>query len=388
MHKFELSVYKSLWEDKKALTTILNTPNLIKANHTFWREDFDVDPNITETNAEGEAVFTSRMRKVDTGSLMDMRAPLGDSVPEDVKGIEAYQGTIQEFISKGYVETAEMREYKRRLFAEIGDAALVSRFVSDVLQPRVDSANQTLSHMAAQLISTGKIFYAQGVGLKGGILKAAIPAENFLKVGSKAWTDKSALILDDMRKIEQDFRDATGLAIPMQWKITRKMLNNVFLKNEQVIKWIKDMYLVDTGQIGVGSTNLSGLVVNDANFAKYIALVQGISTIRIVDEKQNDVVNGSVNGWKDGVAVFCPDTKLGLVRRTTIADVRYFTAEYTNPSTSFVFGSALDGCAFVRNSIVPNGVLKEWHSDLVLAATPTLDEFLYHYIVDTTSAGS
>ena len=148
------------------------------------------------------------------------------------------------------------------------------------------------------------------------------------------------------------------------------------------------MYLVDTGQIGVGSTNLSGLVVNDANFAKYIALVQGISTIRIVDEKQNDVVNGSVNGWKDGVAVFCPDTKLGLVRRTTIADVRYFTAEYTNPSTSFVFGSALDGCAFVRNSVVPNGVLKEWHSDLVLAATPTLDEFLYHYIVDTTSAGS
>jgi hypothetical protein len=31
--------------------------------------------------------------------------------------------------------------------------------------------------------------------------------------------------------------------------------------------------------------------------------------------------------------------------------------------------------------------LKEWHSDLVLAATPTLDEFLYHYIVDTTTAG-
>ena len=231
MHKFELSVYKSLWEDKKALTTILDTPNLIKANHTFWREDFDVDPNITETNAEGEAVFTSRMRKIDTGSLMDMRAPLGDSVPEDVKGIEAYQGTIQEFISKGYVETAEMREYKRRLFAEIGDAALVSRFVGDVLQPRIDSANQTLSHMAAQLISTGKIFYKQGVGLKGGILKAAIPAENFLKVGKKVWTDPSALILDDMRKIEEDFRDATGLSIPMQWKITRKMLNNVFLKN-------------------------------------------------------------------------------------------------------------------------------------------------------------
>lgn len=388
MHKFELSIYKGLWEDKKALTTILQNPDLIKANHTFWREDFSVDPNITETNAEGEAVFTSRMRKLDVGTLMDMRAPLGDSIPEDAKGMEAYSGTIQEFISKGYVETAEMREYKRRLFAEIGDVALVGRFVEEVLQPRIDSANQTLSHMAAQLISTGKIIYNQGVGMKGSILKAAIPAENFLKAGEKVWTDSSALLLDQMRKIEEDFRDKTGLAIPMQWKITRKMFNNVFLKNEQIVKWIKDMYLVESGQIGVGTTNLSGLVVNEENFNKYIQKVQGLSPIKIVDEKQNDLVNGTVNGWKDGVAVFCPAGKLGLVRRTTIADVRYFTEEYINPSTRFVFASALDGCAFVRNSVVPNGVLKEWHSDLVLAATPTLDEFLYHYIIDTTTANS
>lgn len=388
MHKFELSIYKGLWEDKKALTTILQNPDLIKANHTFWREDFSVDPNITETNAEGEAVFTSRMRKLDVGTLMDMRAPLGDSIPEDAKGMEAYSGSIQEFISKGYVETAEMREYKRRLFAEIGDVALVGRFVEEVLQPRVDSANQTLSHMAAQLISTGKIIYNQGVGMKGSILKAAIPTENFLKAGEKVWTDSSALLIDQMRKIEEDFRDKTGLAIPMQWKITRKMFNNVFLKNEQIVKWIKDMYLVESGQIGVGTTNLSGLVVNEENFNKYIQKVQGLSPIKIVDEKQNDLVNGTVNGWKDGVAVFCPAGKLGLVRRTTIADVRYFTEEYINPSTRFVFASALDGCAFVRNSVVPNGVLKEWHSDLVLAATPTLDEFLYHYIIDTTTANS
>jgi hypothetical protein len=166
------------------------------------------------------------------------------------------------------------------------------------------------------------------------------------------------------------------------------MFNNVFLKNEQIVKWIKDMYLVESGQIGVGTTNLSGLVVNEENFNKYIQKVQGLSPIKIVDEKQNDLVNGTVNGWKDGVAVFCPAGKLGLVRRTTIADVRYFTEEYINPSTRFVFASALDGCAFVRNSVVPNGVLKEWHSDLVLAATPTLDEFLYHYIIDTTTANS
>ena len=165
MHKFENSIYKSLWEDKNALTTILNTPDLIKANHTFWRQDFDVDPSVTPTNEFGEAVFTSRMRKLTSGELMDMRAPLGDSVPEDVLGMEAYQGTIQEFISKGYVETAEMREYKRQTFAQIGDPGLVERFVEDVLQKRVDSANQTLSNMAAQVISTGKIVYKYGQGI-------------------------------------------------------------------------------------------------------------------------------------------------------------------------------------------------------------------------------
>lgn len=388
LHKFELSAYKSLWEDKKVLTTLLQNPDIIKSNYTFWREHFAVDPNITETNDEGEAVFTSRMRRLDTGGLMDMRAPLGDSTPEDAKGMEAYQGTIQEFISKGYVETAETRDYKRRLFAEIGDVALVKRFAENVLQPRIDSANQTLSHMAAQLISTSKIIYDKGVGMKGSILKAAVPAENFKTAGAKIWTASDCQLLDQMRKIEEDFRNDTGLDIAMQWLITRQMFNNVFLKNEQVIQWIKDMYLVDSGQVGVGTTNLTGLVVNEENFNKYITKVQGLSPIKIVDEKQHDYVKGTVNGWKDGIAVFAPAGLLGLVRRTNIADTRLFTSEYTNPNIQFTFASALDGCAFVRNSVVPNGMLKEWHSDLVLAATPTLDEFLYHYIIDTTKADS
>jgi hypothetical protein len=279
-----------------------------------------------------------------------------------------------------------MREYKRRMYAEIGDAALIKRFAEEVVQPRLDSANQTLSHMAAQLISTTKIIYNAGVGMKGSILKAAVPEENFKTAGEKAWTDTTANLLDQMRKIEDEIKEATGLEIAWQWLVTRKMFNEVFLKNEQVIKWIKDSYLMESGQIGIGTTNLTGLVVNEENFNKYITKVQGLSPIKIVDEKQKDYNGATVNGWKDGVAVFCPAGKLGLVRRTTIADTRLFSGEYTNPNVSFTFGSALDGCAFLRNSIVPNGVLKEWHSDMVLAATPTLDEFLYHYIIDTKTA--
>ena len=101
--KFEQSTYNKIWdsvEGRQIVTQILNTPELINANHTFWTEKFRVDPNITPTNQEGEAIFISRMRKLEGGVLMDMRAPLGDSVPEDVKGQDYYSGAIPEFISK------------------------------------------------------------------------------------------------------------------------------------------------------------------------------------------------------------------------------------------------------------------------------------------------
>lgn len=387
MHKFEQSAYAQIWEDASAVTTILQNPNLVKANYTFWKDEFVVDPFVTPTNEQGEAVFTSRMRKLENGSLFDMRAPLGDSIPEDTRGMEAYQGTIQEFISKGWVETSEMREYKRKMFAQIGDEELIRQFAVNVLQPRLDGANQTLSHMSAQLISTGMIVYKQGQGMQGNILKAKIPAENFLTAGELVWTDPTAPIFDYMKAIEEKIFTSLGLVgASFAWRMPRAFFENVMLKNNQVVEWIKTSYLLESGQIAAGTANLSGLVVNEANFKKYITGIQGISPIKIVDEKQNDTVNGVVSGWKEGVVVFAPAGKMGLVRRTNIGDTQLFREGYLNPAVSFVFSQALEGCAFSRNSVVPNGLLKEWHSDMVLAATPTLDEFLYHYIIDTTTA--
>lgn len=389
--KFELSTYSKIWdsaEGRKIVTDILNDPNLIQANHTFWREKFLVDPMITPTNAEGEAVFTSRMRPLDSGVLMDMRAPLGDSIPEDVKGMSAYQGTIQEFISKGTVEKATERDYKAQYFASLGDAELVARYAMQVLQPKLDSANQTLSYLSAYLMSHGHLAYKQGVGMQGNIYQPYIPAENFRLAGSSVWSDPDAPLFDIMRKHEEEIKDATGLNIAWQWEVTRDMFDNVILKNKQVIQWIKDAYLVNSSQIAAGTENLSGLVVNEENFYKYVGQIQGLSPIVIVEEKQKDETNGLVHGWKEGVAVFRPTGYAGLIRRTTIADERLFKPEYTNPSNSYSFASALEGLAVVRNSVIVNGNLKEWHTDLVLAATPSLDEFLYHFIIDTTKANA
>ena len=382
--KFEQSTYNKIWdsvEGRQIVTQILNTPELINANHTFWTEKFRVDPNITPTNQEGEAIFISRMRKLEGGVLMDMRAPLGDSVPEDVKGQEYYSGAIPEFISKGFVEKATERDYKENLFAQFGDASLVAQYATDVLQSRLDSANQTLSHMSAQLLSTGKIIYKAGVGIQGNVLKAAVPANNFLKAGAKVWTDTTARLLDQIVKIVDDINDATGLNIQWQLEVTKEQFKNCFLKNEQVIEWVRYMNIINNQPLP------ERLIITRDMAMPALNAFEGLPPIVIVEEKQKDADSTMVHGWKDGIAVLRPVGYAGLVRRTTIKDTELFT-KYGNSVNSYSFAPALNGVATIRNSVIVNGNFKEWHSDLVLAAVPSLDQFLYHYIIDTTTANS
>ena len=380
--KFASSTYNKIWDSKEGrqiVTQILNDPDLIRANHTFWATKFRVDPQITPTNQEGEAVFISRMRELQSGVLMDMRAPLGDSTPEDKKGLAYYSGAIPEFISKGTVEKATERDYKEKLFEQFGDAALIAAYATDVLQNKIDSANQTLSHMSAQLLSTGKIIYRQGAGIQGNVLKAEIPAKNFLKAGAVVWTDTKARILDQIRKIYEDVREEMGLDLSMQLEITRSMWNECFLKNEQVIEWVR--YYNSLNNVLLPEQ----LELTDALAQSAIAKFEGLPQIVIVEEKQKDYENGVVHGWADGKAVLRPLGYAGLIRRTTIKDVELFN-KYGNGVNSYSFASALNGLATVANSVIVNGNFKEWHTHLIMAAVPSLDEFLYHYIIDTTSA--
>ena len=380
--KFANSTYNKIWdsnEGRQIVTQILNDPDLIRANHTFWTQKFRIDPQITPTNAEGEAIFKSTMRQLESGVLMDMRAPLGDSVPEDKKGLAYYSGVIPEFISKGTVEKATERAYKEDLFAQFGDAALIAAYATDVLQYKLDSANQTLSHMSAQLLSTGKIIYNQGVGIQGNVLKADVPAENFLKAGAKVWSDTSARLLDQIVKMVEDIREERGLDLQFQLEITRKQFLEAFMKNEQVIEWVRYLNVINNTPLPERAVMTEDLVKNA------LARFEGLPQIVIVEEKQKDTENGIVHGWKEGVAVLRPLGYAGFIRRTTIKDVELFT-KYGNNVNSYSFASALNGLAQVANSVIVNGNFKEWHTHVIMAAVPSLDEFLYHYIIDTTTA--
>ena len=380
--KFANSTYNKIWdsnEGRQIVTQILNDPDLIRANHTFWTQKFRIDPQITPTNAEGEAIFKSTMRQLESGVLMDMRAPLGDSVPEDKKGLAYYSGVIPEFISKGTVEKATERAYKEDLFAQFGDAALIAAYATDVLQSKLDSANQTLSHMSAQLLSTGKIIYKQGVGIQGNVLKADVPAENFLKAGAKVWSDTSARLLDQIVKMVEDIREKQGLDLQFQLEITRKQFLEAFMKNEQVIEWVRYLNVINNTPLPERAVMTEDLVKNA------LARFEGLPPIVIVEEKQKDTENGIVHGWKEGVAVLRPLGYAGFIRRTTIKDVELFT-KYGNNVNSYSFARALNGLAQIANSVIVNGNFKEWHTHVIMAAVPSLDEFLYHYIIDTTTA--
>lgn len=380
--KFANSTYNKIWdsnEGRQIVTQILNDPDLIRANHTFWTQKFRIDPQITPTNAEGEAIFKSTMRQVESGVLMDMRAPLGDSIPEDKKGLAYYSGVIPEFISKGTVEKATERAYKEDLFEQFGDAALIAAYATDVLQSKLDSANQTLSHMGAQLLSTGKIIYNQGVGIQGNVLKADIPAENFLKAGASIWSDTTARLLDQIVEMVEKIREERGLDLQFQLEITRKQFLEAFMKNEQVIEWVRYLNVINNTPLPERAVMTEDLVKNA------LARFEGLPQIVIVEEKQKDTENGIVHGWKEGIAVLRPLGYAGFIRRTTIKDVELFT-KYGNNVNSYSFASALNGLAQIANSVIVNGNFKEWHTHVIMAAVPSLDEFLYHYIIDTTTA--
>lgn len=381
--KFENSDYSKIWDSKEGrniVSFVLNEEGFIKPNYTFYLEKFKIDPEITPSNAKGEAVFTSKMREIQNADLMDMRAPLGDTRTADKVGMAYYNGRIPDFAPAGFVEKATERWYKESNFEQFGDAALVAQYATEELQRMFDSANMTLSYLAARALSTGETVYEMGDGIHSHIYKSYIPQENFVNAGAKVWSDPSALILDYMMDIEKKFQDKWGTTMAMQWEMTQEMFNSYFLKNAQVVEWIRTWNAMNNIILPENMQATEELAIKAYNNHPY-----GLSPIVIVAEKQKDINQGVVRGWEDGIAVLRPRGYAGYIRRAAILDEIIYK-KYSNNVNTYNFTPALNGLGVVMNSVVANGNFKEWHTDLFVKAIPTLDEFLYHVIVDTTSA--
>ena len=112
----------------------------------------------------------------------------------------------------------------------------------------------------------------------------------------------------------------------------------------------------------------------------------GLPLIVVHDTKQKDENKGVVTGWASGIVTLRPLGKAGLIRHTNILDAEVLSDDLNNPAISNVFTPALMGLGYIQNSVWPDGVGKQFRTRLIYSATPTLDEFLYHYILDTTQA--
>lgn len=395
---FNDSTFMSFWkaEGRDVLMQILADPTMIKPRFMGWQMDFSIDPEITKHDNKGNADVRAYMRQIENGVMSDMRAPLGDSLPMEQGNGQFYTAPIAHFTSKHFHETTPTMYDKRRRFEELreaysqADAEFIAAYAEKV-QVFIDGANMTLTHMGEQLMTKGYLYFNQGSGIHAGIYKAEIPTANFLKAcmykmsGSSevqtVWSDLDALMIDSLRRLVKMLNDHFGVEWQWQLDVPKAIWDNYIVKNKQVLDLVR-------WQKNVNGVSLPSVVyVTDQMVNDMLAEQTGLPKIVVHDTKQKDENNGIVSGWASGIVTMRPVGKAGLIRHTDIIDAEYFGEEsMKNPAVIDNYTPALYGLGYLENSIWPNGRMKEYRTRLIYSATPTLDEFLYHIIMNTASA--
>ena len=386
MGKFDFnnSRYARLFSDSdvRFLQTFIDEAALLQVNYGWWATQFRKADQLTPTAPDGTATFTVKARAAEAAPLMDIRSRLADSLPMDNKGLDAYSASIPDFIAPGMVEKATERYYKEQQFEQFGnDKDIILQWTQEV-QTRYDSANATLTYLGGKLESRGEIYYDAGRGAHLALHKAKIPSENFKTAGTKAWTDPTCKLIDQMAKIEDDFRNAHNYTLPMVWKIPIQMFREVFKTNEQVKQWIVDSKTIANEPI------TANFVYDDATVLQFLAKNGTISPIELVVDKVRNltaVTDTMVNGWKQNIAVLCPAGFVGEIEYTDQLEEKLFK-NYGSSIVQKNYASLQQGLMRLITTTLNNGTFKEWHTDLIMSAVPALTEFPYHVIVNTTTA--
>lgn len=384
-YDFNNSRYAQLWQEANVvLATYINSEDLLRRNYNFWREKFSVKPETVVRGDDGTSVYTVKSYDRTAAPMLDLRAPLGKAAPEDLQGVSSYYAPIPDFISSTISENTLQRIKKEEMFRMTGVDTDIIDALTDKIQTRYDSANATLSNLSAQLLSTGECKWTFGRGIKDYLHNAELPTANRKNAGEMAWTEKECKLLSQAAKIEQDFRFEKGFDGAMVWEVVKKEFYDVWLNNAQVIEWIKQ-YRTLRDQVVTAT-----MPITEDMFREAIASYSGLSPIVLVEERQRDTGwNGSkdVHGWKAGVAVLRPAGYAGEVVKSDILDIQVYKPGYTASNMTKVFAPIEGGLMYLVNTTMDNGELKEWHTNLVLSATPALTEVPYHVIVNTLQAG-
>ena len=395
------------------LQALIDNTIEIKENAFFWQEHFRVEGNeydIDRNDLKKNPAWTVRQVLRRTVPMADAMAPLSETMQLEAEGGETRTGSIYQY-GKGLFETSMSKLELAARLRELGDDRnLIEGFVRGVAD-LVKTHNLRVSHMAAQTLSLGGQYgntlsvtnVAGGTtttqGFSGVVANqsAYIPLTNYKTAGQYVWNNASCDIPEQMRKIEQDFKEANFIpdGTPFEWDIPWEMVVNVLLKNTAFIKEVnRYIALYAPDKVIVVTNGSSTTNVDTITYEQLVAYsrspISKISPIRIVREQQT--VQGittytTVKGWKAGVAVLRPLGYAGVLVHAKVADVELMRSGEVNKGIDFSLAK-VQGFLNVINKVVPNGMLKSYHTDVIGRYATVLDESQYHVVVDTTTADS
>lgn len=393
------------------LQTLIDSTIEIEENAFFWQEHFRVEGNeydIDRNDLKKNPAWTVKQGIKRTVPMADAMAPLSETMQLDAEGMEEKTGSIYQY-GKGLFETSMSKLELQARLRELGaDENLVVGFVRGVAD-LVKTHNLRVSHMAAMTLSRGGQYgntinvtnVAGGTtttqGFSGVVANqsAYIPLTNYKKAGTKVWTAADCDIPEQMRKIENDFKEANYIpdGTPFEWDIPWNIVVNVLLKNTAFIKEVnRYIALYAPDKVIVVTNGGSSTKVDTITYEQLVLYsrspISKISPIRIVREQQ--VVQGittytTVKGWAPGVAVLRPLGYAGVLVHAKVADVELMKSGEVNKGIDFSLAK-VQGFLNVINKVTPNGMLKSYHTDVIGRYATVLDESPYHVVVDTTTA--
>lgn len=389
-------------EGRVIVTEVLNNPDLVDLNNfDAWRMDFDIDPEITKHDSNGFATCTAQMREIEHGVMSDMRAPLGDSMPVEQGNAKGYTIPIAHFTTRHFHETKATMMDKKVRYENLRDtygqydAQLIASY-AEKIQTFIDGANMTLTNMGEQLMTNGYVYYDKGAGIHAGIHKADIPAANFLKAcvykvssGSEVqttWADTDCLLIDSMNRLVEQINTKLGRTWKWQFDMPKSIFDSYVMKNKQVMTTM--FYRTNPGIVlndAVASAQLAMHFTREQVLAMLNDRLDNAIVV-IHDTAQYDAFEGIVRGWKSGVVTLRPLGRAGMIRHTDIIDAEWFDDAYSNPAIKDFYVPALNGLGFLNNTIWPNGRDLEYRTRYIYSSTPSLDEFLYHFMLTTGTA--
>lgn len=395
------------------LQTLIDSTIEIEENAFFWQEHFRVEGNeydIDRNDLKKNPAWTVKQGIKRTVPMADAMAPLSETMQLEAEGMEEKTGSIYQY-GKGLFETSMSKLELQARLRELGaDENLVVGFVRGVAD-LVKTHNLRVSHMAAMTLSRGGQYgntinvtnVAGGTtttqGFSGVVANqsAYIPLTNYKKAGTKVWTAADCDIPEQMRKIENDFKEANYIpdGTPFEWDIPWNIVVNVLLKNAAFIKEVnRYIALYAPDKVIIVNNGGSSTKVDTITYEQLVLYsrspISKISPIRIVREQQ--VVQGittytTVKGWAPGVAVLRPLGYAGVLVHAKVADVELMRSGEVNKGIDFSLAK-VQGFLNVINKVTPNGMLKSYHTDVIGRYATVLDESPYHVVVDTTTADS